>query len=140
MTIFAFVLLGAAFLLFLQSVWALIVSIGYKKSEIVREYAYLERTKYTPNVNTHDRRGNSVYCYTKAWYSYTADGKEYSITDVFYNTKPSELQKAVKVIYQKKRPGSGYLQKITLPHEPFECFACAFVGLLFAGGALFILL
>ncbi|MBQ6431959.1 MAG: hypothetical protein IJJ99_08820 [Oscillospiraceae bacterium] len=140
MTIFAYALLAAAGVCLAQAVWALIASIGYRKGETVRGYACLERTEYKPNVNTHDRMGHFVRYTTKAWYTYTADGREYTIAHVFDNVKPGELQKTVNLIYWKKRPGSGYLKGISLPREPFECCVFGFLGLLLVAAALIILL
>ena len=139
LTIFACFLLLASVLLLIHAGWALMISLGYRKKNTVRVNAWLDRTKYTKQINVHDKWGRYIRCHTQAWYSYTVDGKKYTVDLGAVNVNPGSFGSSAKVIYQKNRPGRAYLEA-SFPTEPFVCFICAFGGALFLAGGLSILL
>ena len=132
-------LLLASGLLLIQGVWALVISLDYRKGKTAGTRARLEHTKYTSEINSHDRQGRFIRCHTEAQYAYTVDGKKYTLEQGFPNVTPGKLGSSVKVIYQKKRPNRAYLENINPPTEPFECFICFFLGLIFLAGGIVLL-
>ena len=120
--VFGYLLLLASGLLLIQGVWALVISLDYRKGKTAGTRAWLEQTKYTPKINSHDKQGRFIRCHTTARYAYSVDGKKYTLEHGFTNVTPGNLGSSAKVIYQKKRPGRAYLENISLPTEPFECF------------------
>ena len=139
LTIFGFLLLLASGLLLIQGVWALVISLDYRKGRTAGARAWLEHTKYTPKINSHDRQGRFIRCHTEARYAYTVDGKKYTLEQGFTNMTPGNLGSSAKVVYQKKRPDRAYLENISPPPEPFECFICFFLGLIFLAGGIALL-
>ena len=137
--IFGYLLLLASGLLLIQGVWALVISLDYRKGKTAGARAWLEHTKYTPKINSHDKQGRFIHCHTTARYAYSVDGKKYTLEHGFTNVTPGNLGSSAKVIYQKKRPGRAYLENISLPTEPFECFVFFFLGMLFPVSGLSIL-
>ena len=99
MRILGWTLLLLALLLLSQAIWALVISLRYRKGRALRTNAYLAKTEYTPKINYHSRTGLYVRCQTKARYVYRVEGKQYSIERVFDNVKPGELRRTAKVIY-----------------------------------------
>ena len=77
LTIFACLLLLASVLLLMQAGWALIITLGYRRENTVRVNAWMDRTKYTPKINVHDKWGRYIHCHTQVWYfpSYCDSGK-----------------------------------------------------------------
>ena len=136
MRIFGWTLLLLALLLLSQAIWALVISLRYRKGRALRTNAYLEKTEYTPKINCHSRTGLYVRCQTKARYVYRVEGKQYSIERVFDNVTPGELKRTVKVIYQPCHPSRAYLEKLTFPSEPVICGVCVFLCILFLFGAI----
>ncbi len=139
LTVFGYLLLLASGLLLIQGVWALVISLDYRKGKTARGKAWMEQTKYTPKINTHDRQGRFIRCHTEARYAYTVDGKKYTLEQGFTNVTPANLGSSAKVVYQKKRPDRAYLENISPPTEPFECFVCFFLGLIFLAGGIALL-
>ena len=111
----------------------------YRKGKTAGARAWLEHTKYTPKINSHDKQGRFIRCHTTARYAYSVDGKKYTLEHGFTNVTPGNLESSAKVIYQKKRPNRAYLENISLPTEPFECFVFFFLGMLFLVSGLSIL-
>lgn len=140
LSIFGYLILLASGLLLIQGIWALVISLGYRKGKTARGRAWLEHTTYTPKINTHDRQGRFIRCHTEARYAYAVDGKKYTLEHGFTNAAPGDLRSCEKVVYQKNRPDRAYLANITTPTEPFECFICFFLGLIFLAGGLSILI
>lgn len=68
---FGFLLLLASGLLMIQGVWALVISLDYRKGKTAGARARLEHTKYTSKINSHDRQGRFIRCHTEARYAYT---------------------------------------------------------------------
>ena len=131
LTIIGALLLLASGLLLVQGIWVMVISLDYRKGKTDGARAWLEHTKYTPKINFHDRQGRFIRCHTEARYAYTVDGKKYTLEEGFTNMTPGTLGSSAKVVYQKKRPDRAYLENITPPTEPFECFVCFFLGLSF---------
>ena len=119
--IFGWVFLTLALLLLAQAIWALLVSLRYQKDKVIRANAYLDKTEYSPKINSHSRSGLYVRCQTKARYIYRVDGKQYSIERVFDNVTPGNLKRTEKVLYQPRHPFRAYLEKLTFPNEPVIC-------------------
>ncbi len=138
--IFGYLLLLASGLLLVHGVRALVISLDYRKGKTAGTRAWLEHTKYTPKINSHDRQGRFIRCHTEARYAYTVDGRKYTLEQGFTNLTPGKLGSSAKVVYQKKRPNRAYLENRNPPTEPFECFLCFFLGLIFLGGGLSILI
>ena len=139
LNIFGFLLLLASGLLLIQGVWALAISLDDRKGKTAGTRAWLEHTKYTPKINSHDRQGRFIRCHTEARYAYTVDGKKYTLEQGFTNLTPGNLGSSAKVVYQKKRPDRAYLENISPPPEPFECIICFFLGLIFLAGGIALL-
>ena len=109
----------------------LILSLAYRnKRKIVSSRAYLDQTTYKRQMHARTRAGNLILRQTWASYSYTVDGKKYTIDETFDNAKPHELPRSVKVIYQTGHPNRAYLEKLTVPMEPIICGVTAFMALI----------
>ena len=109
----------------------LILSLAYRsKSKTVSGRAYLDQTTYKRRMHARTRSGNLILRQTTATYSYTVDGKKYTIDETFDNAKPHELPRSVKVIYQTGHPNRAYLEKLTVPKEPVVCGVTAFLALI----------
>lgn len=132
-------LLLASGLLLVQGIWAMVISLDYRKGKTAGTRAWLEQSKYTPTINSHDRQGRFIRCRTEARYAYTVDGKKYTLEQGFPNVTPGNLGSSAKVVYQKKRPNRAYLENINPPTEPFVCFLCFFLGLIFLAGGIALL-
>lgn len=139
LTIIGALLLLASGLLLVQGIWAMVISLDYRKGKTDGARAWLEHTKYTSKINSHDRQGRFIRCHTEARYAYTVDGKKYTLEQGFTNMMPGNLGSSAKVVYQKKRPDRAYLENINPPTEPFECFICFFLGLIFLAGGIALL-
>lgn len=130
------VFLTLALLLLVQAIWALLVSLRYRRDKVIRANAYLDKTEYRPEINSHSRSGLYVRCQTKARYIYRVEGKQYSIERVFDNVTPGNLKRTEKVLYQPRHPSRAYLEKLTFPNEPVICGLCVFLCILFLFGAI----
>ncbi len=131
-------LLAAALLLTL-AVRLFIISLGYRKGKTVRVNAWLDKTDYTPKINSHDRQGRYIRCSTNATYSYIVDGTRYSVEHSVDNAKPGDLPGKMKVVYQKEHPERAYLANFPVPIEAILCGACVLFFLVFLWtGILFI--
>ena len=130
------VFLTLSLLLLVQAIWALLVSLRYRRDKVIRANAYLGKTEYHPKINSHSRSGLYVRCQTKARYIYRVEGKQYSIERVFDNVTPGNLKRTEKVLYQPRHPSRAYLEKLTFPNEPVICGLCVFLCILFLFGAI----
>ena len=131
MKLFGGILTFLGVCLFAVAVWYLILSLAYKnKSKTVSSRAYLDQTTYKRRMHARTVSWNLILRQTTATYSYTVDGKKYSIDETFDNAKPHELPRSVKVIYQISHPDRAYLEKLTVPKEPIVCGVTAFMALI----------
>ena len=129
----------AGVLLFIQFVWYLIISLGYRKENTARTNAYLARTEYKPKINCHDRYGNYIRCHTRAYYTYTVDSRQYTLEKGFDNTQPGNLKRKETAVYQRKHPDRAYLKRLMPPYEPFACGTNLFLAVIFVLGGISLL-
>ena len=59
LTIIGALLLLASGLLLVQGILAMVISLDYRKGKTAGTRSWLEHTKYTPKINSHDRQGFS---------------------------------------------------------------------------------
>ena len=137
MRIYGYICLAVGMLFLAAAIRYLIVCLGFRKDRVKHTGAYLERTEHEGNHRFHSRSGEFIHDITTAHYSYTVDGKKYTIERTVSNVKPHHFPPMLQVIYQPKHPDRAYLKDLTFPAEPFICGAMAFLALVFFANGIY---
>ena len=116
--------LAGAVALLVITLRLLVISLGYRKSNTAEKTAWQTQTELQHDVAMHRRLYKRVV-YTV--YSYTVDGKTYTIHENIPNGSPKHVPGSKQVIYQKNRPERVYFKGF-VPSEPFLCGLAAFLS------------
>ena len=103
--------------LFVVTVYLLLVSLGFRKGQCSKCKGYLTATTHHKNKYVGGKRGRFYKHYSDYVYEYRVNGQTFTISGGIPGTK-SNLNHAVEVIYQKRRPQYAYIRKLTLPVQP----------------------
>lgn len=115
--ILPYVLLLFGAIVFVTAAAFLIISIGFRRSNISKTNGFLERTNRKQNVYIGGKTGKRYKSWLDYTYVYRVDGKQYTVSGGTPG-KPDQLKTTVTVIYQKKHPGFSYIKGITFPIQP----------------------
>ncbi len=104
-------ILGSIFFVFF--IRFLVLSIGYRRSNLELAKGYLKSYKYLGNVS---RKAMTLYGYCEFVYTYIVDGASYKI-ESGASLGNDTIATSVIVYYQKNRPTRAYIKEYTKPYE-----------------------
>ena len=126
-----FVFLGCLFTLL-----CVYYRISFRESNRMQTNGFLRQTKFKRNVR---HRFAFYHLYTEFTYAYTANGKQYTLTDHMSGT-PNQLSHTVTIVYQKGKPSNAYIPNLTKPAYPTLSFGFLIFAVMYLALGIFFLI
>ena len=98
------------------STYFIIISIGYRKSNIKLTYGYKKEFEHLRNAYVGMKSGRFYKNWTNVIYTYTVKSKVYEAR-IGAGFKPNGFPGSVKIVYQKNNPKRSYIKNMNFPYE-----------------------
>lgn len=111
--IILFVILAVFLFLFIRNV---VILYGFRKGNTKKTNGYLNEVKHEKNVYVGRKSGRFYKHWVSYTYTYHVNEKSYSVSGGS-SGKPDNIQRTVRIIYQKKKPKYAYAENHTFPNQ-----------------------